>query len=199
MTDSFVGTLLVASTLVEEPIFSQAVCLIVHQDEDNVIGVMLNRPMQPLAPNSLEMLGNSKSGNRLPESEKVLAGATNQIGAVHFGGPNSGPVVAVHGSSQHGEAEMGSGIYVAAQKQHVEAIVRERSSPYRLIIGHVGWDHATLDEQLSAGMWHVIPASEAVLNHDDNEMWARLIRRATASSVASWIGATDTPSACTLN
>lgn len=94
---------------------------------------------------------------------------------------------------------MGSGIYVAAQKQHVEAIVRERSSPYRLIIGHVGWDHATLDEQLSAGMWHVIPASEAVLNHDDNEMWARLIRRATASSVASWIGATDTPSACTLN
>lgn len=206
MSDSMIGNLLVASSTVQEPVFSRAVCLVMHQDQDGTIGVMLNRPMQPLPDDLLKMLAaeSSKEKNRLTgtqktAAEKALAGATHSMGTVHFGGPISGPVVAVHGSSKHAEAETGTGIYLAAQKQHLEALVRSKSGPYRLIVGHVGWEHDQLDSELAAGVWHVIPATTDAVFASDQDMWPQLIRRATARSLAKWIGTADVPQASLLN
>ena len=58
---------------------------------------------------------------------------------IHFGGPQSGPVVAIHQESEFAEAETGTGIYVAAQKHHLENLVRRDQVRYRLIVGHLGW------------------------------------------------------------
>ena len=201
MTESLIGNLLVASSCVDEPVFTRAVCLIVHQDENGAIGVMLNRPMQPLPDGLIKMLAEDKPGgdNRLPAAEKTLAGATASMGTVHFGGPQSGPVVAVHGSSQHAEAETGTGIYVAAQKEHLESLVRNKPCPYRLIVGHVGWDTEQLAAELAAGIWHVVPATTESVFASDSDMWPQLVRRATARSVANWIGTPDVPGAGQLN
>ena len=36
---------MIASTVVPESVFSRAVCLMVHHDENGAIGVLLNRPV----------------------------------------------------------------------------------------------------------------------------------------------------------
>ena len=214
MNKSMVGELLIASTLVDDPVFSRAVCLIVHEDEDGVIGVLLNRPIHPAPAGIQPMLaetqtGGEPAGNRLPQlrenkpnpssADQVLAAASQSIGTVHFGGPNSGPVVAVHTSSQLAEAETGVGIYVAAQKQHLETLVQEKNSPYRLIIGHVGWSHEQLHDEIEMGLWHHMPATSDAVFSDDQEMWPIAVRRATARSVAGWIGVPDVPIAYAIN
>ncbi len=217
MIESFTGNLLVASSLVTDPIYAGGVCLVVHQDESNVIGVMLNRPMKPTPEALVAMLGEQNKpaeGNRLtslsetaetetPESEPPASAASLDPpipwGTLHFGGPLSGPVVAIHQNSQYGEAETGDGIYVAAQKQHLEDLVRRRPGPYRLIVGHLGWESGQLEAEIEAGIWHVLPATTDAVFSSANEMWPRLIRRATSSSMARWLGIPDLVAAGELN
>ena len=254
MYEPLVGKLLIASSMIEDPIYSRGVCLVVHEDEHRTIGVMLNRPMQPSPealmkmmerpdqepskqeefektpefeleaeddndefeyghefdsgqqnPEEVEIDDGQRPVNRLatsqpsPEDEQVLASASGSLGLVHFGGPLSGPVVAVHGSMELGEAEMGHGIYVAAQKQNLEDLVRHKPTPYRLIVGHLGWEPDQLAGEIEAGMWHLVPATADAIFDNDVDMWQRLIRRATAHSVASWIGTIDVPQAYELN
>lgn len=255
MNESLTGSLLVASSLSVDPVYSRGVCLVVHHDESNVIGVMLNRPMKPSPEALLEMLnqGSSDSGNRLTQDDAMSddwmddddsfevrsiqaelphrdstdsdstdgdptdgdptdigspdiasnQGELNQgesfLGMLHFGGPRSGPVVAIHQTSEFAEAETGSGIYVAAQKQHLEELVRDHPAPYRLIVGHLGWEVDELASELEAGIWHIVPATTDAVFSAANDMWPRLVRRATSSSLAQWIGIPDVVDAGELN
>ena len=231
---SMLGNLLVASTLVHDPVFSKAVCLIVHEDDNGYIGVMLNRPIQPNPDALMQMIQQGSdatdqespsqggTSNRLddedffenefdpdyeheesglvdPSAEKTLADATESLGIVHFGGPMNGPVVAVHPLSEFAEAETATGIFVAAQKPNLEALVKQNAAPYRMIVGHLGWEANQLHAEIAAGFWHIIPATtDAVFAHD-MEMWPGVIRRATANSMARWIGTPDVPMAYELN
>jgi len=207
MTELLTGNLLVASSLVSDPIYAGGVCLVVHQDDTNVIGVMLNRPMKP-SPEALLALGAQPKpapGNRLaaisgpePQENGVGDGGENDravapsaLGTLHFGGPLSGPVVAIHQLSQYAEAETGSGIYVAAQKQHLEDLIRRQPGPYRLIVGHLGWETEQLEAEIESGIWHVVPATADTVFATASEMWPGLIRRATSNSMARWIGIPD--------
>ena len=275
MSNSLIGNLLVASTLVDDPVLSRAVCLLVHHDEKGVVGVMLNRPLQPNPNMMMQMLGSNQANpptahhptahhrsnatthhripdlNRPPEPTQhdlsqedwdegefdgnylfdeeefsdeqwqeetglsdpankpdssaaetpaeTLANASQALGTVHFGGPLSGPVVAIHASSEFAEAEAGRGIYMAAQKPNLEALVCQNHDPYRLIVGHLGWEPHQLQEEFDAGYWHMIPATTDAVFAQDQDMWAKLIRRATANSVAGWIGTPDVPMAYDVN
>ncbi len=194
------GNLLVASSIVSDPIYLHGVCLVVHHDEENVIGVMLNRPMQPNPAALLQMFGEpSPESNRLRETMAETSAAATPLGTVHFGGPLSGPVVAIHQMSQYAEAETGSGIYVAAQKQHLEDLVREQPCPFRLIVGHLGWGTEKLQAELDAGMWHLLPATIDIVFSNAQQMWPGLVRRATTRSLARWIGTSDVIGAAELN
>ncbi|WP_442507898.1 YqgE/AlgH family protein [Novipirellula sp. SH528] len=223
--ESLTGNLLVASSLATDPILTRGVCLLVHDDQDSVIGVMLNRPMHPNPQALMAMLGEplesqdtdvdspeqemreGESKNRLPEISKGQSSSElpspptpySPVGMVHFGGPLSGPVVAIHQLSEYAEAETGNGIYVAAQKQHLEGLVNKQPGPYRLIIGHLGWETERLNAELEAGLWHIVPATADVVFENADEMWPRLIRRATSRSVARWIGISDIPKNPELN
>jgi putative transcriptional regulator len=197
---SLTGNLLVASSIVGDPVYSCGVCLVVHQDEDGAIGVMLNRPMQPAPGAFLQMLANDEPrSDRLPAAAAEPKPVANPLGAVHFGGPLSGPVVAIHPLSQYAEAETGQGVYVAAQKQNLEDLVREQPCPYRLIVGHLGWDAGQLQTEIEAGIWHPVPATVDTVFQNAAEMWPELIRRATSRSLARWIGVPDVIGAGELN
>ena len=227
MKECLSGNLLVASSLVDDAFASQGVCLLVHHDADTAIGVMLNRPMRHDAGAMLKMLSEanedpsgSTSANQMTTSRLPKPADTDEVEftdlapggagsmpapkpnvghALHFGGPLSGPVVAVHNLSEHAEAETGDGIYVAAERDHLEQIIRQNLGPYRLIVGHVGWQSDELLRQIESGLWHVLPATPEAVFASDTVMWPRLIRRATASSVASWLGVPDVPDAHQLN
>ncbi len=193
------GNLLVASSTVSDPVYAHGVCLVVHHQDDSIIGVMLNRPLQPDPAALLKLLGKSPpSSERFAKktSEPPLA---SPLGAVHFGGPLSGPVVAIHQISQYAEAETGQGIYVAAQKHNLESLVLQQPSPYRLIVGHLGWKTEQLQSELDAGVWHMLPATAEVVFSGAEEMWPGLIRRATTRSMARWIGMADVIGSGELN
>lgn len=199
MIDSLAGNLLVASTLVQDPVRSNSVCLLVHHDDDGAIGVMLNRPLAPSPDALMQMLGKAPTEskhNRLPKTESSLP---TDLGTVHFGGPLSGPVVAIHSVSKFAEAETGPGIYVAAQKHHLEGLVAQPNGPMRLIVGHLGWQQGELQQELDDGLWHLVPATPEAVFSNDREMWPRLIHRSTARSVAAWIGTSDNPNAWEMN
>jgi len=271
MTESLVGNLMIASTLVPQSVFSRSVCLIVHHDENGAIGVMLNRPISPPPPELIQMLiggpkgpetvqadhddadlgdsadiapaniapaskcgsksGGSKRGkSRLPRPAdsassdtgeaadsdsqgNSLSGGPNakppgimishwgevygpvadQAGSaiVHFGGPLSGPVVAVHGTRSLAEAEAGQGVFMAAQREHLEQLIKNGDNDFRLIIGHSAWTTDQLSQEFSAGYWHVLPATQETTMPVRVDLWPQLIRRATGASVASWVGARD--------
>ncbi|MCM2372240.1 YqgE/AlgH family protein [Aporhodopirellula aestuarii] len=118
------------------------------------------------------------------DAGKLLLGKS-----LHFGGPLSGPIVAVHGAPELGEAEAGEGIFVAAQRDHLEALMQAgQPHPYRLIVGHLGWTQQQLSDEIAAGVWHRIPAKADILSTADEWLWPKLIRSATASSVSRWLG-----------
>jgi putative transcriptional regulator len=119
-------------------------------------------------------------------------------GLVHFGGPVSGPVVAIHGSPDFAEAEAGEGIYVAAQKEHLENLMKS-GQDFRLILGHSTWSSQQLADEFAAGYWHVLPATAETVLPVRIDLWPYLIRRATGSSVASWVGARDSGGWAGLN
>ncbi|KLU04926.1 UPF0301 protein YqgE [Rhodopirellula islandica] len=132
-------------------------------------------------------------------TQQLIAGKLSNGSPLHFGGPLSGPIVAVHSTRELAEAETGEGIFVAAQRENLEALMKSDQLPYRLIVGHLGWTAEQLENEIEEGIWHRIPATSDVLNADDATMWPRMIRRATANSVARWLDTTDVPGSAELN
>ncbi len=194
----FTGNLLVASSLVTDPFYASGVCLIVHQDNEQVIGVMLNRPLKPEAGALMAMLTNPTENGAKPINRLADQPALSP-GLIHFGGPLSGPVVALHQESQFAESEPGSGIYLAAQKQHLEDLIRQHPTTCRLIVGHLSWSTDQFASEIEAGLWHMVPATADAVFASPIEMWPRLIRRATSRSMARWMGTPDAIGAAELN
>ena len=215
MQNTQVGDLLVASSLVDETVLNQSVCLLVYEDDETTIGLLLNRPMKaadmshtgirqpsgspPAQPSSdANELSKTTEQDQQPSKNGLVGNLMGQS-SLHFGGPLAGPVVAVHSTAKWAEAEAGDGVFVAAQRDNLEALLQSPSDGYRLIVGHLGWERDQLDNEIEAGIWHRLPATADVLMTDDSELWPRLIRRATANSVARWIGMPDVPQAAELN
>ncbi len=121
------------------------------------------------------------------------------VSPIHYGGPLAGPIVALHNSTSLAEAQAGNGIYVAAQKKNLEQLVRSHPGRFRLIVGHAGWSSEQLQQEVESGYWHVLPASPEMIFDVDADLWPLLIRRATGSSMARWVGAPDNPVAWALN
>ncbi len=215
MTFSLAGNLLVASTLVTDSVFARGVCLTMQHDENGAIAVMLNRPIFPPPAELIKLITgemddepqpsmSTAQASRLDKSDTELLPTAPMPGMspanfIHFGGPLSGPVLAIHGSLTLAEAQTGSGIYVAAQKEHLEQLVREKTSNYRLIIGHAGWGAGQLEAEIDAGIWHVLSATAELVFGADTDLWPILIRRATGASLSRWVGAPDNPIAMGLN
>lgn len=132
-------------------------------------------------------------GIMISNSGEVYGPVAAQSGSaiVHFGGPLSGPVVAVHGTRALAEAEAGQGVFMAAQREHLEQLIKDGGGDFRLIIGHSAWTTAQLSEEFSAGYWHILPATQETTLPVRFDLWPHLIRRATGASVASWVGARD--------
>mgnify|MGYP001492591578 CR=1 FL=1 len=70
MRESYIGQLLVASSTVTDPMFANGVCLIVHDDETRVIGVMLNRPIEPNSEAFETILGETDSKQPEPSQPR---------------------------------------------------------------------------------------------------------------------------------
>jgi putative transcriptional regulator len=192
MNEYSAGKLLVASPSVVDPLFARSVCLVMQHDATGAIGLLLNRPLQA-GPSELWNLlaGSTNSASRIPSASSRC---------VHFGGPMSGPVVALHDGRQWAEAEPTSGVYVAAQKSNLQHVVSPGAAQHvRLIIGHAAWQSGQLEAEIAAGIWYPLPATADRVFAADETMWPRLVRIGVGHSLASWVGVDDSRVVPALN
>src|SRR5437773_1655667 len=103
--NSLEGQLLVASPYLVDSPFSQTVILVLQHTEEAAWGVVLNRPAEESVRNFWK---------------RVSEEPCESLEHVHVGGPISGPVLAVHRCQGLAEAVFPPGVFVAANKDHLE-------------------------------------------------------------------------------
>lgn len=181
------GHLLVASPGWQHELFSRAVCLVVHHSAQGAIGVVLNRHLT------------------LPTSELLqkLAGdkPVRHSAAIHFGGPQAGPVVAVHDRADLAEFTSAEGVYLAAQIQNLRQLVvsSDSDTQVKIMIGQADWGSGELESQFSEGKWLPLPVSPKLVFADDSEMWHRAMHGVGDMLVASLVDAHVRPDCILTN
>lgn len=170
-----------------------------EEDDEDPSPTGMSSQRQPKSPRFPQSSGPETGGDLSGGNVAGAAASAMGLGMVHFGGPVSGPVVAIHGQPAFAEAEAGAGIYVATQRQILEKLLKHPSPELRLVIGHAAWTNAQLAQEFASGLWHVLPATPETVLPTQVDPWPRLLRRATGASVAAWLGVADNHGQSELN
>lgn len=173
---SLAGSLLVAAPGIQDPVFARSVCIIVEHSETQTIGIMLNRR---LAMDSDSLL------------EQLLEGAAkpaNSVAYVNFGGPQNGPVLAIHDDQLLAEGGNSQGVYLSAQTDLLKKIALTTPNHCRLFIGHAVWQVSQLETEIINGDWHVMAAVPELVFADEHRMWSLGIQTVGNSIIQSATG-----------
>ncbi len=184
---SLAGVLLVAAPQVDNELFGRSVCLVLEHKVEQSIGVLLNRPF------ALDVK---------PLWEQMTQGLSKTAEPPHhlnFGGPQSGPVVAIHDRESLAESGNGNGIYLAAQVETLKKLALIPPQHYRLLVGHAVWKPGQLEQEIMAGIWYPLPASPDLVFVDDYDMWRESMRRVGGLVVQSILGLEALPPSPQLN
>lgn len=161
---SLAGYLLVAAPGIQDPVFARSVCIVVEHSAEQTIGIMLNRRL---------VMDTALLWDQLLEGSTKPA---NAVSYVNFGGPQSGPVLAIHDNQQLAEGGNSQGIYLSAQSDTLKKLAQTTPNHCRLYVGHAVWRVAQLETEIINGDWHVMPAIPELVFADEHTMWAKGIQ-----------------------
>ncbi len=164
---SLKGKVLLASTQLVDPHFSQTVVLLIEHDDQGAFGVILNRLTNRTLRDIWEHLGDDKDQ------------------PINLGGPVRGPLLALHSQASLAEAEILPGIYLAAHREHLDQLVRFEERHIRLFSGYAGWGAGQLEQELSQGGWVLAPAEKAYVFHPARDLWQQVGKAVTNRVFAS--------------
>jgi putative transcriptional regulator len=161
------GKLLVASRDLADPNFVQTVILLVHYDNDGVIGLILNRRTD------------------VPVSRVFakLEAAKNRSDRVYRGGPVEGPTVfaLLQSADKFESAEhVYGGVYWIAAKTALEKAISSRPDPdvFHIYLGYAGWTTDQLKNEVRLGGWFIFPAdNKTVFNANPDSLWRQMIKK----------------------
>ncbi len=181
------GCLLVAApgALTEDR--EQAVFMIVQHSPQGAVGVLLNQTLtDPVAGLWQQLTGSPGDVQR---------------DLLHFGGPQSGPVVALHACPEFAEFETAEGVYVAAQVENLQQLVQTSlaDSDLKIIVGQANWEPGQLDEEFRDGLWLPLPVTHNLVFADQNLMWHRAMREVGNHFVALMVQCQHTAEHAQLN
>lgn len=185
--DTFQGCILVASPSSSLAMYAHSVCLLVQHGSEGSVGVFLNRSLSD-SPADLwkHLVGENARGGL----QRTL----------HFGGPMSGPVIALHNLPELADYTPVDGVYVAAQLENLQRLVKaDADAQVRIIIGQAAWSPGELDAELREGKWLPMPISPQLVFSSEDEMWALAMRQIGNNFVAAITGATGQPASILLN
>lgn len=160
---SLAGLLLVASPSLNQGIFEQSVCLILEHSSERAVGIVLNKPMQVSIATFLSQVA--------PDLKTTAPGKL-----LNFGGPESGPVLAVHDVPEFAEGGNQLGVYLSAQVDHLKMLAESNTRQLKLCAGSLVWGPTELDQQVVSGNWHVLPAVPEFVFDDESRMWSNAMR-----------------------
>jgi putative transcriptional regulator len=182
---SLKGHFLVASAELADPNFAQTVVLLVDHNEEGAFGVVLNRPSDSTVKELWE---------KIAESEEC----ENQQ-PVYVGGPVSGPLIALHAQADMAELEVVPGVCFAAQREHLEQLIRESDGPLRIFVGHSGWGSGQLENELRQGAWLTAEATAEFVFYEGSDLWRKVTKQVGQSVVAQLVGLRNLPQDPSLN
>ncbi len=182
--DSLEGQLLLASEHLVDPNFAKTVVLLIQHSDQGALGVILNRPTSKTVRELWHELGQPPCPCQQP---------------VHLGGPVSGPLMALHDQAALAEVEIVPGVYFAAKKPHLDALVQQADSPLKLFVGHAGWGPGQLEAELAQGAWRPVPAAVALVFDDLPDLWQRLWQSLPNPGLASLLHLKHVPPDPSLN
>jgi putative transcriptional regulator len=170
------GVLLVAAPMLSDPVFGKSVCLVLEHNDQGSVGIVLNRAFS----SDVQELW-----KHLTEGQDDISTPPNHL---NFGGPVSGPVLAIHDQESLAEAGNGSGVYVAAQVENLKKLTRLSPEHYRLFVGHAAWKKGQLEKEMGSGYWYPIGLNSELVFAHESDMWPIGIRSVGNAVIESAIG-----------
>ena len=140
--NSLQGHLLVAVPHQLDPNFVETVILVVAHTNRGAMGVILNRP---------------KPQRRQPLWQRRTRRQPGKP-ALYFGGPVTGPLMAVHTDPSHSEMRIMPGVFFSGKKENVLAALRNKRQLCKLFLGYVGWGPRQLEYEVQIGVCASSPA-----------------------------------------
>ena len=165
--DLGVGKLLVASRNLADPNFAKTVILLVHSDNQGIVGLILNWRTYLALSRVLE----------------GLPGTKDRSDTAYLGGPVEVPaVIALLKSPDkvEGADQVFSGVYLISTKALLEQTLAARPDPqvFHVYLGYAGWASNQLRKEVELGAWFIFPADTgAVFNSDPGTLWPQMIRK----------------------
>jgi putative transcriptional regulator len=170
---SLAGHILLATESCHDSYLRGSVCLVLQHGAEGSLGVVLNRTMDlDAAP-----------------FWKVLNVASDKAGVIRFGGPVSGPILAIHTQESLAEVCPATGVYLAAHLDKLQQLVSCQSGEVRFVVGQMVWESGQLEQQLIGGMWYPLPATPELVFAPEEDMWHRGMREVGNRYVAMISGA----------
>ena len=162
-----VGKLLVASRDLADPNFSKTVILLVHSDDQGIVGLILNR----------------RTDLALSRVLEGPPGTKDRSDPAYLGGPVDVPAVTALLQSPtkvDGADHIFGGVYLINTKAIFEQTLATRPAPevFHVYLGYAGWTNEQLRKEVELGAWFIFPAdTDAVFNSDPGSLWPQMIRK----------------------
>jgi putative transcriptional regulator len=160
--NSYQGHFLVAAPHEHDPNFVEAVVLVIDHTERGAFGVIVNGGSEERV--CCKQLDLKK---RVFERIRLL-----------FGGPVTGPLMAVHTKALFGERQFLPGVFFSSKQSNVSALIWRREQPCKLLIGYAGWGPGQLEYEADQGIWRIVPATREQIFSDDSRLWKQLSSQA---------------------
>lgn len=160
------GKLLVASRGLADPNFAGTVVLLVHYDDDGVVGLILNRRTDFPLSRALDLQAAKDRSDRLYVGGPVgtssvfalLQSAAKPDGAEHVVGP----------------------VYLISSKTLFEQTLSKQPDPgaFHVYLGYAGWNPEQLRKEVALGAWFIFPGDvTAVFDSRPESLWPRMIHK----------------------
>jgi len=107
--------------------------------------------------------------------------------------------LALHTHESLSEMEIVPGVFFAAQREHLERLLREPDDSYRVFIGHAGWAGGQLEKELREGAWLTTPATPQFIFSEASDLWRRVTQHIGKSFLGSVLRVKHIPDEPTLN
>ena len=157
------GHFLLATPHQLDPNFVEAVILVVAHDDRGAMGVIVSCPRD-----RHEGISQPRSSERRWPEEPRL----------YFGGPVTGPLMAVHADPAFAGIEILPGVFFEGEEEGVFILMRSTEHAYKAFTGYAGWAPRQLEYEVERGIWRAIPATVAEIFSDGDNLWERLLRQA---------------------
>jgi putative transcriptional regulator len=172
------GIFLVARRDMGDPNFQQTVVLVTHPPQGGPYGVIINRPL------------NYRLSEVFPERDALK----DRKDLLYFGGPvaREGLVFLVRLPKPPPRAiRVLADVYFTFDPDTIDGLLKrpDPTRDLRVFAGHSGWAPGQLQNEISRGDWHVVPADpETVFKMESARIWPELIKRATTRQTRYAIG-----------